>query len=626
MMKILRNILYISLLIISNVSFAQDANLKLSSSSNTVAVGQSFRVTVELEGAQAEAYRDPDFNGFRIIGKSSSSGSGGMTIIVNGKPVMNNSGSASWTYTLVAMNVGKYTIGNAKAKVKGSWINSNTATIDVRQGSGQNQQQYANQTQPTQQQNTNVPKGEDNALFLRAEVNKTNPYQGEQIILTYKLYTRIPVLQYVIQESPAFAGFWMENLLNNTKDPKQYNTTLNGTQYTVAEIRKIALFPQRSGNLSIEPQKIKTLVQVQSQRQSYNPFADFFGDDPFFQQFFQRSGFGVENQERDLVSNPINVTVRELPAPTPENFNGAVGSFSIETSIDKKSSYSTDDAISIKYSIKGSGNFALIDDIFIDFPKEFDVYEPEIRDEISKTAGGISGKRSFEYIVIPRVKGKYEIPGFSISYFDLDSKKYVNLENEAITLNVNKGSDNPKAVSSSGDIEYLNEDIRYINTKKLRLQQKDSSFYASGLYFLSFAIPLLVFLFLVILWRKRIKDRANIREYQRRKANKTAAKHLKEAKKLLQNKEETAFYMEISRALWGYLSHKFSIDASDLSLDNVKEVMKTHDISDESTERFIHTLNDCEFTRFAPGDKKDNMQAIFDASHNIILKIEEEIA
>jgi hypothetical protein len=141
MMKILRNILCLSLLIISNLSFAQDANLKLSSSSNTVAVGQSFRVTVELEGAQAEAYRDPEFSGFRIIGKSSTSGTGGMTIIVNGKPVTNNSGTASWTYTLVAMNTGKYTIGSAKAKVNGSWINSNTATINVRQGSGQNQQQ-----------------------------------------------------------------------------------------------------------------------------------------------------------------------------------------------------------------------------------------------------------------------------------------------------------------------------------------------------------------------------------------------------------------------------------------------------------------------------------------------------
>ncbi len=608
------------------MTFAQDAVLKLSSSSNTVAVGQSFRVTVELQGAQAEAYRDPDLSGFRIIGKSSSSGSGGMTIIVNGKPVMNNSGSASWTYTLVAMNTGKHSIGSAKAKVNGAWINSNTTTIDVRQGSATNNQpKYSNQQQQTQQQNTNLPKGEDNAIFLRAEVNNSNPYQGEQIILTYKLFTSIPVLQYVIQESPAFAGFWMENLLDNSREPKQYNTTVNGKNYTVAEIRKIALFPQRSGNLRIEPQKIKTLIQVQSQRQSYNPFADFFGDDPFFQQFFQGSGFGVENQERDLVSNAVNIKVKELPTPAPDNFNGAVGNFTIKSSYDKKKSYSTDDAISIKYSIEGSGNFALIDDIFIDFPKEFDVYEPEIQDEISKTAGGISGKRSFEYIVIPRVKGKYEIPAFSISYFDLNSKKFVELENEAIKLNVNKGPDNPKAVSSSGDIEYLNEDIRYINTKNLRLHQKSSSFYASGLYFLSFAIPLLVFLFLVFLWRKRIKERANIREYQRRRANKTAAKHLKEAKKLLLNKEETAFYMEISRALWGYLSHKFSIDASDLSFDNVKEVMKTHDISEESAEKFIHTLNDCEFARFAPGDKKDNMQAIYDASHSIILKIEEEI-
>jgi BatD DUF11 like domain len=595
--------------------FAQDGSLSLRSSANTVAVGQQFRVTVQLEGGKAQAYKDPAFNGFRIIGKSSSSGSGGMTLIVNGQPIVQGNGSASWTYTLIPVKEGNYTVGPAKVKVNGGWISSNTATINVGKSSGQNQQQ----TNATSDNTTN-----DDALFLRAEVDKKSVYIGEQIIVTYKLYTSIPVLQYVIDEAPSFVGFWMENLLDDKKDPVQYITNINGKDYAVAEVRKSALFPQQTGSLQLDVQKLKTLIQVKKQTQNNNPFSDIFGDDPFFQQIFQMNE--IQNQERVLTSNPISVFVKELPSAAPTDFKGAVGSFKIKTKYDKKHSYSTNETITIQYIIEGSGNIALIDELGIEFPEEFDSYEPEIREEIRRSTKGISGEKVFEYIVIPRVKGKYKLAPFKFSYFDLNSNSYVELESDAIVLDVNKGEDNVATVSGAIEVDYINEDIRFIKTDNLSLSKDSGLFYASLLYFGLLVFPLLVFVILIFVWRKRIKDNANIVDYKRRKANKTAAKHLKQAKVLLVLQDEEAFYLEVSRALWGYLSNKFNMSVSDLSIDNVREEMIAKELQEENINLFIKTLDDCEFARFAPGESKDIMQVVYNKSVNVILAIEEEIS
>lgn len=619
------HIILFVLLLSSFIGLAQDGSLSLSSSTNTVALGQQFRVTVQLEGGKVEAYKDPSFNGFRILGKSSSSGSGGMTLIVNGQPIFQGNGSASWTYTLVPIQMGQYSIGPAKVKQNGNWISSNTITINVGKSSGQNRQTTnKNNTNRNNNTSNNTNTGNDNDLFLRTEIDNKNPYLGEQIIVTYKLYTSIPVLQYVIEEASSLAGFWMENLLDSKKDPLQYTTTINGKEYAVAEIRKLALFPQHTGNLQLDAQKIKTLVQIQTASQNYNPFSDFFGDDPFFQQFFQMNE--TRNQERVLNSNPVNIVVKDLPSAAPTDFNGAVGHFKIKTKYDKKNSYSTNETITIQYIIEGSGNIPLIDELDIEFPKEFDTYEPEIRDEINKSANGISGKKVFEYIIIPRIKGKYKIPAFTFSYFDVNSNSYIQLKNEAIGINVNKGEDNAAAVSGASEVDYINEDIRFIKTNNLSLKKNKHLFYASPLYFGLLLFPLLLFIFLIIIWRKRIKDNANIVDYKRRKAKKTATKHLKQARKLLVSQEEETFYLEVSKALWGYLSHKFNIDVSELSIDNVREKMMAKKLQEQNINLFIKTLDDCEFARFAPGDSKDIMQTIYNKSIDVILAIEEEIS
>jgi hypothetical protein len=597
------------------VTYAEDIKF-FASAPNTVGSGQQFAVTFTVNAA-ASNFKAPSFKGFSVLSGPNQSSSSSMQII-NGK--MNQSVSYSFTYYLQAGNEGNYTVAPARITVEGKTYESESISIKVvksSQGANNQQQQQQSQSQNNQSGGNGVS---DNDIFLRANVSNASPYLGEQIIVTYKLYTAVGIAQYSINKLSSNKGFWSEDLNKENDKPKQYKENIKGKQYIVAEIRKVAFFPQESGKLDINPLEVDVIAQIQTQRRKTNSIFDFF-DDPFSSSY--------QNVKKTIRSNNITINAKPLPsANKPEDFTGAVGTFTFRSEIDKNE-LKANEAVNLKFTISGRGNIKLIDKLNVNFPTDFETYDPKIIDNINKSDNGVSGTKTFDYLLIPRNQGVYTIKPVTFTYFDLNKGKYVILSSPEYTIKVSKGDGKQNNVALTSvnqeEIKYIGSDIEHIKTKPMSLYKKGEHFFLSDLFYIILSIPLFLFIIALIIRRKHLKLRSDLALLKNRKATKVANKRLKKAKNYLLTKEKDNFYIEISNALWGYISDKFSIPLAELSMESVNDALKSRNVKDEIVSQFIKTLNNCEFARFAPGDESLTMDKIYKEAIDVISKTENEL-
>ena len=288
----------------------------------------------------------------------------------------------------------------------------------------------------------------------------------------------------------------------------------------------------------------------------------------------------------------------------------------------------TNDAITIKVVISGTGNLKLISNPEVKFPEDFEIYDPKVESTSQLTNNGITGSTMIEYLAIPRNPGKYKIPAITFSYFDINTKSYKTLTTEEYQIQVDKGEGSATQTISNfskEDLKVLNQDIRFIKQNEVTLTPRGDYFFGTLSYWLYYIIPLIIFIVVCALYRKRIADNANIAQMKTKKANKVAIKRMKKAGKLLNNNQKDAFYDEVLQALWGYVSDKLNIPVSMLSKDNIEEKLKQYGVSDNLIKDFIEVLNNCEYVRFAPGDANQAMDQIYESSLNIISKMEDSI-
>ncbi len=597
-----------------NVS-AQDASL-VASGPSTVGTGQQFAVTYSIN-TNGTGFKGPSFKGFSVLSGPNQSSSSNISF-ANGR--MTQSVTFQYIYYLQAGNEGTFTVTPASITVNGKTISSNSLTIKVVKGSGGSTQQNQQNNQRNNNQNQSTGTISANDLYIKATVSNPNPYQGEQVMVTYKLYTCVPVSQYQINKLSNNKGFWQEDLLKENERPKVHNENINGKQYTIAEIRKVALYPQQSGKLTIDPLEVDVLAQIQVQRRRTNSIFDLF-DDPFFN--------AAQSVKKTITGSPLTINVKPLPsAGKPDGFSGAVGNFTFRSDVDRTEA-KANEAINFKFTISGRGNIKLIDKLKIEFPPDFETYDPKVVDNISKTENGISGTKTFEYLIIPRNQGNFNVKPITFSYFDLNKGKYVTLSSPEYNLKINKGDGRSNTVSVTSanqqDIKYIGSDIQYIKIKPVKLVKRGFYFFQSTLYYILLLIPFLLFIAYFFIRRKHIKLRSNLALLKNKKATKVASKRLKKASQFLKSNESDKFYVEISQALWGYLSDKFSIPLADLSMDSVNQALKSKSVNDEISQQFIETLHNCEFARFAPGDSAMKMDKIYKESINIITKTEREL-
>ena len=577
------------------------------SAPDAVVVGDQFRLSYTVTTQKVKDFRAPSIKGFDVLmGPSRSQQSN--TQIVNGN--VTSTSSITFTYILMANNAGEYTIPGASIVADGDQMVSNSVRIKVLpQDQGDSNSSSSSSTHSSS--GTGVSNQD---LFITASASKTNVYEQEAFVLTYKIYTRESNLQLNNAKLPDFKGFHSQEIEMTTNarwTPEHYQ----GRNYYTTVYRQFVLFPQQSGKLYIDPAQFQ--MTVGKPVQSDDPFDAFFN-----------GGSNVIEIKKSISTPKIAINVNPLPAGKPADFSGGVGEFNISSSINNKE-LKTNDAITIKLVISGTGNLKLISNPEIKFPDDFEVYDPKVDNQVRLTREGLTGNKVIEYLAIPRHAGTYKIPGVSFSYFDIRSKSYKTLKTEEYVINVEKGAGNADQVianfTNKEDLKVLGEDIRYIKQNEVTLQPKGSFFYGSMTYWLFYIIPALAFIIFFIIYRKQAAENANVAKMRTKKANKVATKRMKLAGKLLSENKKDAFYDEVLKALWGYISDKLNIPVSRLSKDNIEEKLRNHGVNEELIKEFLNALNDCEFARFAPGDENQAMDKVYSSSIEVISKMANSI-
>ena len=603
-------IILMTLMAYSTQTFADKVSF-VASAPDVVVVGDQFRLSYTVTTQKVKDFRAPSIKGFDVLmGPSRSEQSS--TQIVNGS--VSSTSSITFTYILMANTAGEFTVPGASIVADGNQMISNSVKIKVLpQDQNHNSSRRNNDNSSSIQPSSNASVSNQD-LFITATASKTNVYEQEAFVLTYKIYTRESNLQLNNAKLPDFKGFHSQEIEMTTNarwTPEHYK----GRNYYTTVYRQFVLFPQQSGKLFIEPAQFQ--MTVNKPVQSADPFDAFFN-----------GGNNVIEIKKPITTPKIAINVNPLPAGKPTNFLGGVGEFNISSSINSKE-LKTNDAITIKLVISGTGNLKLISNPEIKFPDDFEVYDPKVDNQVRLTKEGLTGNKVIEYLAIPRHAGTYKIPGVSFSYFDIRSKSYKTLNTEDYVINVEKGAGNADQVianfTNKEDLKVLGEDIRYIKQNEVTFQPKGSFFYGSMSYWLFYIIPALAFILFFIIYRKQAAENANVAKMRTKKANKVAIKRMKLAGKLLSENKKDAFYDEVLKALWGYISDKLNIPVSRLSKDNIEEKLRNHGVSEELIKEFLNALNGCEFARFAPGDENQAMDKVYSSSIEVISKMENSI-
>ncbi|HPS62049.1 MAG TPA: BatD family protein [Bacteroidales bacterium] len=607
------------LVLATSSGWSQDVKLT-AQTKQVVAVGETFTLSYTLNG-QGNGFRGPNIQGFNVLSGPNTSTSSSIRNI-NGTTTM--SITYTYTYLLQATREGSFDIPAATVTVNGRQVVSNPLTVKVVKGSAPtgNQGTSGNRGGNTQQGGGGLGA---NDVYVKAFTSNSSPMQGEGIVVTYKIFTKVPIANINISKLSSFSGFWSQNLMKENDKLQQTTQVIDGEQYVVADIRKIALFPLKSGRLVIDPLELNCVAQVRRQTRTRT-------GDPFFDDFFNDSFFntGVANVEKTLKSNPVIITARPLPEEgKPADFSGAVGNFTFRSEIDK-TRLKTNEAVTLKCIVSGRGNIQLIDKMNVSFPPDFETYDPKVTSDIQTAVGGISGSQTFEYLMIPRKPGKFTIKPITFSYYDLDKKRYVTLSSPEYTLEVEKGTGESSSVmtysgANKEDIKYIGSDIRHIKENTITLVSAGTRFFPSLAFWLLLAIPALLYLLFLVLWRKLAARRSDTVLMKNLRATKIARKRLRTAEQFRKGGKQDEFYIAISQALWGYLSDKFGIPLAELSIDSVREALVSRNVDESIIAQFMETLNNTEFCRFAPGEKTINMDRIYNEALEIITKMEREL-
>ena len=603
--------------------WAQDDPTLTVSTKKQVMVGERFQVVFEAN-AEGKNFQAPSFEGFTVVGGPFTSSSSSFSM-VNGS--MSHTVRCTYTFALQAYQEGTFHVGSATLTVKGKKISSEPFDIKVIPDDGSHAAPSggglsSGQGQP--QQNTSDPQVSGKDLFIRVIPSKKSAYVGEQVVLTYKLYTKVPVSSLSVERMPSYAGFWTKDITdNNGGSLRQTTEYINGIEYTAAEIQKIVVVPQRSGTLPIDPMIIECIAQIRTEsnrQRSMDPFEAFFND-PFFNR-------NIANVRKELTSQTLNLEVKSLPENgKPASFAGAVGNFNFKSEIDK-TELSTNEAFTLTLTVSGTGNVELLQMPTPVFPPDFEVYDPKITMNVNNNANGLSGTKKAEYLVIPRRAGSFTVPAVEFSYFDPSKGAYQTLSSQPYEIKVEKGKGGDDSssggiyASNQEGIKYLGSDIRHIMTGNAHLKPMHTVFFGSAAYFVVLLVLLVLFVILLFVLKKREQLSQDTAANRNRKADKVARGRLKSAAQFLKAKDQDKFYVEMSQALWGYIADKLGIERSKLSMDTVNETMKAKNVPDELTQQFIDTLNSCEFARFAPGSAEAKMDDLYQRGIDVISKAE----
>lgn len=514
-----------------------------------------------------------------------------------------SSSSITYTYTLYAHKNGTFNVPAATATVDGRQIQSKATKVTVT-GTARQQNGAPNMHQDNEpQMRAAGSKISGNDLFIKVSANKRRVHEQEPVLLTYKVYTLVDLTQ-LNGKMPDLTGFHTQEI--PLPQQKSFHVEqVNGRPYRCVTWSQYVMYPQMTGKLEIPSITFKGIV-VQQNR-SVDPFEAFFN-----------GGSGYVEVKQDIIAPSLTIQVDPLPAK-PANFSGGVGQLNISAQIDK-TDVKAGDPISLRVVVGGTGNLKLIKQPTVDFPKDFDKYDAKVTDKTKLTSNGVEGNMIFDFLAVPRNPGKFTIPPVELVYYDTSANAYRTVKSQAFDINVEKGSGKNSTVADYA--QEKEKDIRGIKTSGAHSRSLSSGFFGSTAYWVSLLLPLLAFIVLLIVFRKRAIDNADLGKMRGKRANKVATKRLRKARQLMSEVKQGDFYDEVLRALWGYVGDKLNMPVEALSRENISEKLHAHEV-DESTEKlFLGALDESEFERYAPGDSAGNMNKTFEAAMKAIEQIE----
>lgn len=596
-------LIFVFLIVLAQQGMAQ--KLSAGVSKNKVVVGENFQLSFTLN-TNGSNFKAPNLNDFDVYSGPNQSSS---MSFVNG--VMSQ--SITLSYILAAKKEGKFTIGPATVLANGNTLSSNPIVIEVGKGNPSNATapNGGNAQNPTAPNTENVS---DN-LFVRTSVSKSSCYLGESVTVTQKVYTRYQLRGFQDYKFPDYNGFFVQEYPIN---PQIQLTTENvdGVNYQVAELKRTFVFAQRTGTLEIEPMMVECVIRKQSNRRPRDIFEQMFGG-------------GYEDAVVTLKSKPVSITVLPLPDKNkPADFEAAVGDFSFKAHL-SKDKVKANDGIDLVVSINGKGNLKLIDPPKFQFPEDFETYDPKVTDNVSVTTNGVSGSKTFDYLLIPRHEGDYKLSDLHFSYFDPAKKDYVSLPLPEFAIHVDPGDANAAAIAThpnnKQDVKILGADIHYNKRELKTVRTKNTYFFGSASYYSLMSLPFLAFIGFVFI-RKRNEDlNSDPVAVKSRKAQKMAKKRLSVAEKHLQSNSKELFYAELSNALYGYLTNKLNLPLADMNKETIVQLLQQKQLSGELIQRWIGLLDNCEYARYAPGSVSGDLASIYSQTIDLITQTEHGI-
>ncbi len=617
----MRKIFIISIIIFTSIFSYADGIKFTAKSAPKAGVGQNFQVQFAIN-QKPTALRLGDYTGLKLINGPSVSTSQNISI-VNGSYTQEN--TYTYTYTFQAANTGKFTIAGASATVNDEEYTSNSVSVEIQKDPVQNNnRRKTNNYDPwadfynmmgsgnnTNNANTQPKEITGDDLFVKVFVNKTNLYKGESLIATVKIYAKVDLVGFEDIKLPKFDDFYAEEI----ETPDRINLVhenYNNQVYNVGLIKKYILYPRVSGDIKIEPCKID--CQVRQPVQSGN----------------RRSAFGYyETASKSISSQAINVHVNQLPQ-SPDSFSGAVGNFNLKMT-QSEDTVLVNDAVSIRFTVSGNGNFNMVETPKITWPKEFEVYEPIAEQNTKVNANGLNGTKSWEYTIIPRYPGIFKLGTVDFTYFDTKNKQYKTIKSDKIVVAVKKDKNDTDFGENSynytqKNVDYITEDdIRFVNYNSLKLKQNYVPISKSVSFIWFFILPFIIFISITIVLRKKIKENSNLALVKQRKAGKTSQKRLKKAKKYMVQNLNTEFNKEIISALWGYCSDKLEVPVAELTKDRISDILDKKNINQDIITNLLEVIDKCEFAHFAPASAETELNYIYSEATKIIETLEQNI-
>lgn len=611
-------VLLFAFLLSAPFSTAQSGSLELRTyvDRTTIGVGEQFSLTVEISGSEAQSVPSPQMPDLADFSRHLGFNTSQSIQMINGRVNV----SKNIVHYYIAQKEGTYKIPSVTLDFNGRTLRSDPIDIKIIKGSTSTPPPTGRQPQtstPGQRNRIEPETSLEGNLFLKAEVDSHNIYVQQPVTVSFKIYTRVDVSNYVVSELPDLLGFWIEDF-ELPPQPVTREEVIGGKKFLVAEIKKSALFPTAAGEKTVDPLEIDCEVRVR-ERSTRDLFDRFFDDD------FFASPFGRTIRTK-IASEPLKITVKPLPAEgRPADFSGAVGRFNLESSLDKDQ-VTANEAFSLKIRISGTGNIKMLPVPEIAFPGEFEVYDPKVEQRVNRKGNSISGSKEFEYVMIPRRGGEFRIPSFSFSYFDPDAGEYKTLKTSEYNLSVAAGDDSTAVVPaglSRRNIEYIGKDIRFIKPAVQGFHRIGSYFYRS-FWFVFLLIVGILALGGASLYRQRMnRITENIAYARSLKAQKIAKQRLSRARKLMTEKKQTEFYAELSQALLGFVADKLNLPAAGLMTDDVKAKLEERSVDASVISEMLDCLGTCDFHRFAPGENMlTEMETHYQKAKEAIIKLD----